>query len=397
MNEQIIIRLGSRPEQTISWLVWAPLQQEVIASGEIAGVSELTALAERLGARPVIALIPAAEVILKTVVLPAKPTKQLLQALPYMLEEEQAEDIDKLFLALGKVEQVDGQYRQQVAICQRLRLESWLSWLEGAGFSASRLVPDALLLPVDTAPCCIELQQQWLLRQDNWQATAIESSWWPDYLALAALPVLTSYSPWPAHIIQPTSDAIPELPLALLAKGLTTTDFSLLQGTYAPKRPQNRYWLQWRFSGVLAVACLLVYLCQTGGTVWQQHQQIQQLREQLRTEYQQLFPGERVTSNLTQQIQRKLQAAGVGAHEHNFMTLVQALQQPLAALPDMRLDSVRYDANRQELRFGASAAGFQSFEQLKLQLEQAGYTVEQGALSNDGSRIQGSVVMRGQL
>lgn len=397
MNEQIIIRLGSRPEQTISWLVWMPLQQEVIASGEIAGASELSALAERLGARPVIALVPATEVILKTVALPAKPTKQLLQALPYMLEEEQAEDIDKLFLALGKVEHEEGQYRQQVAICQRQRLELWLSWLDNAGFTVNRLVPDALLLPLDTVPCCIELQQQWLLRQDHWQATAIESSWWPDYLALAALPSLTSYSPWPAHIVQPITDAVPELPLALLAKGLTATDFSLLQGAYAPKRQQNRYWLQWRFSGMLAAMCLLVYLFQTGATVWQQNQQIKQLSDQLRTEYQQLFPGERVTSNVAQQIQRKLQAAGVGAHEHNFMTLVQALQKPLATLPDIRLDSVRYDANRQELRFGASAGGFQSFEQLKLELEQAGYTIEQGALSNDGSRVQGSVVMRGKL
>ena len=63
----------------------------------------------------------------------------------------------------------------------------------------------------------------------------------------------------------------------------------------------------------------------------------------------------------------------------------------------MKLDSLRYDAARHELRFSASAAGFQSFEQLKTVLEQAGYSIEQGALSNDGSRVQGTVVMRGKV
>lgn len=396
MNEQIIIRLGSQPEQSISWLVWSPLTQEIIASGEIAAVSELTALAERLGKRPVVALVPAADVVLKKVALPAKPNKQLLQALPYMLEEEHAEDIDKLYLALGKAELVDGQYWQQVALCQRQRLEQWLDWLQQAGFSVSRLLPDALLLPAETVPCCIELQQQWLLRQDDWQATAVESGWWPDYLALSAFPSLTSYSPWPNHILQVHQAALPELPLVLLAKGLSATDFSLLQGSYAPKRPQNRYWLQWRLTASLAGACLLIYMLQLTGQVWLQKQQLSQVEQQLRTEYQQMFPAERIT-NLSRQLQHKLQSIGGADQQQHFLMLLAALQLRLEALPDIRLDSLRYDANRQELRFGASAAGFPSFEQLKLQLEQGGYIVEQGALSNDGNRIQGSVVMRGKI
>lgn len=396
MNEQLIVRLGSKAEQSISWLVWAPLTQEVIASGEVAAVSELAALAERLGRRAVIALVPAADVVLKKVALPAKPNKQLLQALPYMLEEEHAEDIDKLYLALGKAELVNGQYWQQVALCQRQRIEQWLDWLQTAGFSVSRLLPDALLLPADTVPCCIELQQQWLLRQDEWQATAIESSWWPDYLALAALPAITSYSPWPAHILQQNQPAAPELPLALLAKGLDKTDFTLLQGAYAPQRPQNQQWLTWRFSISLVATCLVIYLLQLAGQVWQQKQQLSQVQQQLRNEYIQVFPGERIT-NLSRQVQQKLQSVGGVGPQQNFLTLLAALQLRLEALPDIRLDSLRYDANRQELRFTASAAGFPSFEQLKLQLEQAGYTVEQGALSNDGNRVQGSIVMRGKL
>lgn len=396
MNEQLIIRLGSQPQQSISWLVWAPLTAEVIASGEVAAVEQLPALAERLGRRAVIALVPAADVVLKTIALPAKPTKQLLQALPFMLEEEQAEDIDRLFIAVGQVEQREGQYWQQVAICQRQRLEQWLDWLQQAGFNVSRLIPDALLLPAESLPACIELQQQWLLRLDAWQATAVDSSWWPDYLSLAALPEMTSYSPWPEQLAHPVKPGSPELPLALLARGLATTSFNLLQGTYMPKKPQNKTWQQWRPTVLLAGAVLILYLAQLTAEVWQQQRALAETRAQLQSEYLQLYPGERII-NLSRQLQQKLQAVGAGGSEQSFFVQLQALQQRLQSMPDIKLDSLRYDAARQELRFSASAGGFQSFEQLKNALEQAGYVVEQGALSNDGSRVQGTVVMRGKV
>lgn len=393
MNEQLLIRLTSQAEQPISWLVWAPLTQEVIASGEISGVSQLADLAERLGPRQVVALVSAADITLKTVVLPAKPNKQMLLALPYMVEEEQAEDVDKLFFALGKLTIVEGQYLQQVAICQKYRLEQWLGWLHDAGFQVTRLLPDALLLPDDTLPCCIALNGQWLLRQDQWQAIAVDQSWWSDYLQLAAIPSLTTYSPWPEHVEQSHQLAAAELPLALLAKNLLREPFNLLQGSYQPKKPQNKYWQQWRSSIVLVAAVLGVYLFQLAVTVWQQQTEVARLSTQLQTEYLQLFPGERIT-NLNRQLQQKLQAVGATGNEQNFFVHLQVLNQRLVTQPDIRIESLRYDGSRQELRFAASASGFQSFEQLKTSLEQMGYQIEQGALSNDGSRVQGTVVMR---
>ncbi|MEO3680033.1 type II secretion system protein GspL [Rheinheimera sp. FR7-31] len=393
MSEQLVIRLGSRAEHSISWLVWASHSQEVIASGELPGADALVELAERLGTRPVVALVPASDVVLKQVALPGKPNRQVLQALPYMLEEEQAEDIEQLFLALGKVVQHEGQYSQQVAICQRERLAQWLDWLQHAGFSVSRMLPDALLLPEKQLPACIQLQQQWLLKQSSWQVSAIEANWWPDYLQLAALPMLTSYSPWPEELLQSHQLAEPELPLALLASELDKQDFTLLQGEYKPKRQVNRYWQIWRTPALLALGCLALYLLQLGATSYQLSRQAAVLSEQSRQLYLQAFPDERIV-NLSRQVQQKLAASG-GAQQQSFLTLLQSLQQQLAKVPDISLDNLRFDSKRAELRFQAKGDGFQSFERLKTALEQAGFSVEQGALSNDGDKVQGSVAMRG--
>ena len=394
MSEQLVIRLGSRAQQRISWLVWASHSQEVIASGELADASQLTELAQRLGKRPVVALVPASDVLLKQVALPAKPTRQLMQALPYMLEEEQAEDIEQLFLALGATMQQDGKYQQQVAVCQHSRMQQWLSWLQDAGFSVSRMVPDALLLPEQPVPCCIQLQDQWLLKQNSWQVAAIDADWWADYLQLAALPMLTSFCPWPDSLMQNHQLADAELPLALLAKGLPQTDFTLLQGEFKPKRQVNPQLQLWRSSAALAAACLLVYLLQLGFTNWQLSAQSSELQQQTLALYKSAFPQDTIV-NLNRQIQQKMASLG-GASEQSFLSLLHSLQQQLATIPDMSLDNLRYDAKRSELRFQAKGDGFQSFEKLKAALEQAGFIVEQGALSNDGGKVQGSIVMRGR-
>ncbi|WNO59835.1 type II secretion system protein GspL [Rheinheimera sp. MMS21-TC3] len=394
MSEQLIIRLGSRAEQPLTWLVWASHNNEVIASGELANVEQLADLATRVGQRQVVALVPASDVVLKQVALPTKPNRQVLQALPYMLEEEQAEDIEQLFIALGDVLVNDGQYSQQVAICQRHRLEQWLDWLQQAGFKVIRLLPDALLLPEQELPACIQLQEQWLVKQEPWQIAAVEQSWWQDYLQLAQLPKLTSYSPWPAENSYPHQLAQPELPLALLAAQLANTQFNLLQAEYKPKRQANTQFSVWRNSAILAVACIGLYLVQLGVTNLQLARQHQQLQQQSISVYKQAFPNESVV-NLSLQLQRKLGQVDAGT-DFNFLTLLDALQQQLATVPDVSLENLRFDSKLSELRFQAKAGSFQSFEQLKNKLEQAGFSVNQGTLSNDGDKVQGSVAMRGK-
>jgi general secretion pathway protein L len=396
VNEQLIIRLGSLATQPVQWLVWSSLTEEVIASGRLAQATELPELAQRLGQRPVIALVPACDVVLKTIALPGKPTRQLLQALPFMLEEDQAEDIEQLLIVQGKSHLINNQHQQQVAVVRRSVLETWLSWLQDAGFSVNRMIPDALLLPdLPEQAVAIECGEQWLLRQGSWQVSCIDSSWWPDYLALLALPSVLSYSPWPEHILQPHQLAPAELPLALLARQLPLQSFNLLQGDYAPKRPQNKLWQQWRLSGTLAAVALLLYLGTVGLEAWQFKRQANDANAQAMALYKSKFPNERVF-NLKQNVTRKLAANGGGDPNQSLVGLLSQVQPLLAQQPGLVLDNLKFDGKKAELRFQATADGFQSFEQLKNALQQQGFQVEQGALSNINGKVQGTITMRGK-
>jgi general secretion pathway protein L len=393
VNEQLIIRLGSQPQQPISWLVWSIATKEIIASGQLASADELPALSERLGRRPVVALVPAADVVLSEVVLPSKPNRQIIQALPYMLEEEHAEDIEQLYLALGQCQQRGKEYWQQVALCKKLQLEQWVGSLVVAGFQPTQLLPDALLLPLhQDGASAIELAGQWLLRQGQWQASSIEPGWWPDFLSLANIELIHSYSPWPAEILQNVQAAEPELPLALLAQQLPEQRFSLLQGHYAPKKAKNKVWSMWQSSVVLGAACLALYLITLGVQVWQQGQLLQQQRAELVTLYKSRFPSES-TRDISRQLARKLQGAGA-TQDASLFSLLNDLQQELAATTNVRLDNLKYEQKTSELRFQAEADSFQRFDHLKTRLEQKGFEVKQGALSNEGGKVQGTVAMK---
>lgn len=396
MNEQLIIRLGSLATQPVQWLVWSPLTEEVIASGNLTQATELPELAKRLGQRPVIALVPACDVVLKTITLPGKPSRQLLQALPFMLEEDQAEDIEQLLIVQGKALFQHNQHQQQVAVVRRSVLETWLQWLQVAGFSVQKMIPDALLLPdLAEQAVVIECGEQWLLRQGPWQVSCIDAGWWPDYLGLLALPSVLSYSPWPEHILQVHQLAPAELPLALLARQLPQQSFNLLQGDYAPKKPQNKHWQQWRRSATLAAVCLGVYLLSVGLEAWQFKRQATTASTEAMTLYKSKFPNERVF-NLKQNVTRKLAASGGGDPNQSLVGLLSQVQPLLAQQPGLTLDNLKFDGRKAELRFQATADGFQSFEQLKNALQQQGFQVEQGALSNINGKVQGTITMRGK-
>lgn len=393
MNEQLIIRLGSQPQQPVSWLVWSAVNKEIIASGQLVSVDGLSALAERLGRRPVLALVPAADVVLSEVLLPAKPNRQLIQALPYMLEEEHAEDIEQLHLALGQCVQRDKEYWQQVALCKKAQLEQWIESLRQAGFEPSVLLPDALLLPLhQDGAAAIELSGQWLLRQGVWQASSIEPDWWPDFLSLANISLIYSYSPWPAEILQQVQAAEPELPLALLAQQLPEQKFNLLQGPYAPKKARNKIWSLWQSSVVLGAACLALYLLTLSMQVWQQGEKLQQQRSELVSLYKSRFPSES-TRDISRQLARKLQGASA-SQDASLFSLLNDLQQELVATTNLRLDNLKFDQKTSELRFQAEADSFQRFDSLKTRLEQKGFEVKQGALSNEGGKVQGTVAMK---
>src|SRR3546814_16716794 len=76
-----------------------------------------------------------------TVEVPARQPAKVLQAAPFVLEEQLAEDVDTLHFALG-ARQAD--HRWPLAIVSQTRMQAWLALLQDFAIHADAMVPDVL-------------------------------------------------------------------------------------------------------------------------------------------------------------------------------------------------------------------------------------------------------------
>ncbi len=167
MSESLVIRLGTNAQQPVEWLVWSGGEEEVIASGTLASAHALGELQERAGGRPAVVLVPGSDLIFRRVSLPGKYSRQSAAALPYLLEEQIASDVDELHLVvLGH----QGHEVDLMAV-DKEKMQTWLGWLEQAGLKSRQLLPDVLALPqASEGWSALQLGKEWLLRQGPCQA-----------------------------------------------------------------------------------------------------------------------------------------------------------------------------------------------------------------------------------
>lgn len=91
-----------------------------------------------------IALVPGQEVLYCLADIPVRQSRYIAQALPYAVEEQVAQDIETVHLALG--EHTPEGYR--VAAIDRERMACWYELFSGwAGTRLAAVFPDAALLP----------------------------------------------------------------------------------------------------------------------------------------------------------------------------------------------------------------------------------------------------------
>ncbi|MGL4828198.1 MAG: type II secretion system protein GspL, partial [Vibrio sp.] len=275
MSEFLTVRLSSQKEANIPWLVWSAEQQEVIASGEVAGWEALSDLASYAEQRSVLVLLAASDLILNSVEIPPGATRQLESMLPYLLEDEIAQDVEDLhFCVLSK-----GRETADVVGIDRLWLRACLEHLKACGFEVKRVLPDVLAIPrPEQGLAALQLGDEWLVRKSTTQGIAIDAQW----LGLLAASDWVKHDDefLPLHALTP----LPELALAeqqtwrsepsglvmqLLTQEALSGKFNLLTGSFKPKSSWLRHWHVWR---KVAIAAGLFIVVSISYSLFQTHQ-----------------------------------------------------------------------------------------------------------------------------
>ena len=397
MSEQLIIRLASEANQLIHWLVWSESEKEIIGSGQVENAQALKQLSEKAQSRKVICLLPSVEVTLKSVKIEGALTRQMQRALPYMLEDDLASDVDKLhFSILAKEAGV-----VQVAICAKNKLQAWLEWLKEAEIEVIRFVPEVLALPIpdENKWSAIQLDQHWMIRESDSYGWGCESEMLNTILQLRLLEnpeqMIESYSvpPEKNNTNWQFVDAI--LPMQLLAEGCIKNKINILTGEFKVKKESSLHMQKWKSPAIAVVVLLVVILAKLFIQNHHVEQQTLQVKKQIEEMYKQAFPGQRALkyTRIKKKIKGLLKETSGGNTESDFLVILNDLQPVFQADPSLKISTLKFKSEKKEIDFSVSADSFQAFEKIEKSIPD-NYQLEQGALSNNKNRVSGILKVR---
>ncbi len=406
MSEFLTVRLSSEPQSPVQWLVWSTSQQEVIASGELSSWEQLDELTPYAEKRSCIALLPGNECLIKRVEIPKGAARQFDSMLPFLLEDEVAQDIEDLHLTVLDKDAT------HATVCgvEREWLKQAMDTFREANITFRKVLPDTLALPLEEQGIsALQIDQHWLLRQSNYQAVSISEAWLAmflqsDWVALGdeeQSPTIFSYTALPSDDVQQQSgiewQAKPaELVMSLLSQQAITSSVNLLTGTFKTKSSFSKYWRVWQ--KVAIAACLLVAVIVTQQVLKVRQYELQ--AEAYRTESERIFrsvlPGKQripTVSYLKRQMNDEAKKYGGSGDGDSLLGWLALLPETLGQVKAIEVNSIRYDGNRSEVRLEAKSSDFQHFETARVKLEEK-FTVEQGPLNRNGDAVFGSFTLK---
>lgn len=414
MSESIVIRLGARPEDPVEWLA--------VDSGGAAlgqpGTGELAMAVAATAGRSVIALVPAAAVLRTHAEVPVKGTAKTLQALPFALEEQLAQDVDELHFAAGP-RGPDG--RVPVAVVRRDLMAGWLERFSAAGVAIAQLfaesdalgtVPNttmlfieqrgAILAEPDGSTASIELENIDALL-DLWLADVSDSG--EDPLARAPRHLLihadATIADQIAQLVERVRPQLDSLELRTLdehgalprlaAQIVTAPGLNLLQGSYARRANLMAYWPAWRLAAALAAALVVAAIAAQLADVYRMRARMAALDRSIDQAFHYLFPDAGEVTDPRGQFESRIRQLGsAGGVSGEFLEVLQIVAGAVGQGGAARIEALSYRAGVLDLRVRAPSV--EAIDQIQQGVAASGKLAAEIQSANaSGSEVLGRI------
>lgn len=353
--------------------------------------------------RRILLLIPDSDVVLTSVSIPSKSRKQLLQAVPYALEDTLAEDLDKLHFAIHQNADNDNG-ETQVAVINHSQLELYQSLLQKHGLTAHFVLPQ--LLVQTTAENAWSIQQSndvnnpstVSVRLNEFYGFTCDKSLLDSFLEQLKLP--------PPEILLSNLDknelpeTLQELPLEKFDAGLVhyksaigALPLNVLSGFVSRKNKTNINWNAWRPAMILGS---LVAATWVGIFSWQNNQ-LQQEQKQLKLSientFKSTFPDSRLVDAPQQMSARLAQLKkNAGSIVNSPLPMISDISPLIEEYKDMTLSEIRYQEN--ELIFVIQSPNLTRLENFKKDaIEKASLQVEIKSSTTTANKVEAMLII----
>lgn len=305
-----------------------------------------------LGAgRRVVVFVPGVDVRLTTVTVPARQPAKVLQAAPFVLEDQFAEDVDTLHFAIGG-RLPSGAF--PIAVVARAQVDEWLAPFNAARVQPASLVPDTLALPwQDDGPWSVLPDAgQMIVRSGAYAGFSCVPDDFDLLLELAengtraSLRVLVARDDATDYTrLNRPLELMPgfEHPLeAMVRHWRPAQSIDLLQGVYSQRDDMTRYWRPWKLAAQLAAAALVLGIGVNVVESARLKREVADLHAQNEQTFRRLFPREVKIINLEAQVEQQLRLLRSGSSQNGLFELMQSAASGLSENPGLTLRNVQF-------------------------------------------------------
>jgi general secretion pathway protein L len=360
------------PEAPVAWAAPAGAAGPAVAV-EHAPLDEVLA---RAAGRRLVLFVPGADVRLTTVQVPARQAQKVLQAAPYALEDQLAEDVDTLHFAIAGGPRRRTGEPHPVAIVARERMERWLAPLRARGLAAGAVVPETLALPVPGEGCWTGLAEagRVTVRTGAYSGFSCTLADFEAYLQLADAPARVPLKLYVARDVDYDFTRLGR-PIDLMpgqGPGLEAlvrhfredAAIDLLQGAYSQKAEWQGFGRPWRIAAAVAAGWAVVALGAAAAATVRDGAELRRLEQANIERYRALFPGATRFESLALQAQQQLSVlrGGAGARAP-LLDLLGTLAASMAASPGLTLQSLQFREGA--LYLGLTGTDLQALEGLR--------------------------------
>lgn len=371
-----------------------------------------------------IGLIPGDQALFCRADIPARQERYIRQALPFAVEEQLAQDIESMHLALGG--RTEGGFR--VAAIDHQQMALWKTLYQGWDHARLEAIyADASLLPVHQHDWAICLDGssallasrggEWLRMQvDNLAIFGDTLATPPEDEVVAEVKVavfgtegeLDHHQTLLARLassgrLTVSREALSLTPLELLAHAHHhhyCQPINLCQGSYAINREGASAWRPWRPAIAIAGLWLVLQLGVEIGLGMYHQDRAEELKAEAMAIYRQAFPGDTRThaGNVRNVLLGQLRVASEQGPQADFLALMKQTAQEYSALngkQDIQFSSINYTQARGELVVDLRADDFSKLSALRTALNQQGLDANIGSVVNEPAGARGRLTISG--
>jgi general secretion pathway protein L len=288
-------------------------------------------------------LVPSEQVLILAVDLPLQSRRQRLSALPFAIEDQIADPIGEVHVALG----TELSPRRHLAgIVRHEVMADWAGIVAEAGLAHCSLVPDALSLPVpEEGAWSTQVSGDRVLVR-TWEGTgfATSRSQLPILWAAAGNPVCIAYG-------EPLPNEVTFVPGAIELEPLTTRlmvpALDLRQGAYA--KPRRSVPISARTAMAVLGAAALAHAAIASVETFVLREMADNRRADAQALVQQYLPGVAVDADFAAEV-NELLSGGAGPPRSSFVPLLVRASAALGqGAPDTTWRGLSYDGKAGEL------------------------------------------------